>query len=162
MLSHMVLRLLAEAPASGYGLCKRIEESCGQRPSYGSIYPLLERLAKEGIVTVTKEGRRKVYALTAKGRRSAQEAVEQHGKIIQDEMVRIRRLMELMEMDPGPMLAMLERARRGEPPLGPVTAKMFAFRDLIFRMAQDGRVERHKQEINGMLTDMMKKLEKMV
>lgn len=65
-LRHIVMRTLAGGKLSGYGLTKAIEKSTGTwKPSFGSIYPLLEKLLKEKLVDFEVEGRKKVYFLTS-------------------------------------------------------------------------------------------------
>jgi len=64
-----ILVELAGAPMHGYQLIQAIEtRSSGTwKPSPGSIYPTLQLLADEGLVTATQEGERKVYSLTEEG-----------------------------------------------------------------------------------------------
>lgn len=156
-----MLHKLSDGPRSGYQLCSEIERDTGRRPSYGSIYPILERMTKAGELTVKQDGRRKLYTLTAAGKAVAKLAVSQRASLIDEEMARIKKLMALVEMDPQPMLVMLNRARKGEPPLGRITAPMFGVRDLVFRMAADGRADRHATEINRLLAQLTKRLEAM-
>ncbi len=161
MLSHLVLQKLLLGPRTGYQLCSEMERETGKRPSYGSVYPLLERMAAAGDVSIKEDGRRKVYSLTAKGKGGAQKAATQRAAFLDEESSRIKKLMTLMEMDPKPMLALLERARKGEAPLGRITGAMFTFRDQIFQMAADGRAEKNAAKINKMLVTMTKQLERM-
>ena len=161
MLQHIVLHKLDEAPHSGYRLCSEIEKETGKRPSYGSVYPLLERMTNAGELTVRKDGRRKIYTLTAKGKQAAQHASQERATLVDDMQVRVKKLMALVEMDPEPMLIMLERARKGQPPLGRITARMFAVRDIVFRMAADGRADRNAAEINRLLAQLGKRLKAM-
>lgn len=71
---ELLLAALLEGPAHGYELIRRLEDrSDGHwRPSPGSVYPNLQVLQEEGLVTVEhqEEGRR-VYALSATGRQRA-------------------------------------------------------------------------------------------
>lgn len=159
MLDQLVMRKLAERPLSGYDLCAILELETGARPSYGSIYPLLERMAAAGLVTSRQEGRRKVYSLTPAGKRLLAARRRQCSALIDSELPRIKRLMSLMEIDPEPMLAIISRAKEGRPPLGAISHNMFLFRDTVFRMVQDGRAERHAKEINRMLLEMRRRLE---
>ncbi len=161
MLQHLVLHKLEEGPRTGYQLCSQIEQETGKRPSYGSIYPILERMTRAGELTVKQDGRRKLYTLTTKGRQTAGHASHERAALVDDLQVRVKKLMALVEMDPQPMLIMLDRARKGEPPLGRITAPMFGVRDLVFRMAADGRADRHAAEINRLLAQLAKRLEAM-
>jgi DNA-binding PadR family transcriptional regulator len=65
-----ILALLGEAPASGYGLIKAIAERTEHtwRPSPGSVYPTLQQLVDEGLVTQPSGPGRGEYDLTDEGR----------------------------------------------------------------------------------------------
>ncbi len=71
-----VLALLAEKPMHGYQIIHEIEERThgGWKPSPGSVYPTLQLLADEGLITSTEAGGRKTYALTDTGREAAEGA----------------------------------------------------------------------------------------
>lgn len=64
-----ILSLLAEAPSNGYGLIRAIEQKTGGawRPSPGSVYPTLQQLVDEELISPTGDGRRTDYALTEAG-----------------------------------------------------------------------------------------------
>lgn len=68
-----VLALLSEGPMHGYQMIREIEErSHGKwKPSAGSVYPTLQMLADEGLVTTEMSHDRKVYSLTDAGRDEA-------------------------------------------------------------------------------------------
>ncbi|WP_431279905.1 PadR family transcriptional regulator [Leifsonia poae] len=65
-----VLSLLAEKPMHGYQIIREIEERSGGswKPSAGSVYPTLQLLADEGIISSEESNGRKTYALTEAGR----------------------------------------------------------------------------------------------
>jgi DNA-binding PadR family transcriptional regulator len=65
-----VLALLAEQPMHGYQIIREIDERSGGswKPSAGSVYPTLQLLSDEGIITAEESGGRKTYALTEAGR----------------------------------------------------------------------------------------------
>jgi DNA-binding PadR family transcriptional regulator len=68
-----VLLLLADEPMHGYQLMQAVaERSGGQwRPSPGAIYPTINQLEDEGLVTVTASAGRKLVTLTDAGREHA-------------------------------------------------------------------------------------------
>lgn len=68
-----VLTELAVEPMHGYQLIRAIaDRSAGAwTPTAGSIYPTLQLLADEGLVTAAQEGERKVWSLTDTGRAQA-------------------------------------------------------------------------------------------
>lgn len=63
----LTLKALEKQQLSGYSLMKYIEERLGTKPSPGSIYPLLDDLTKEKLVTCKEDGRQKIYSLTKEG-----------------------------------------------------------------------------------------------
>lgn len=64
-----VLLLLAEQPRHGYELLTELaDRSDGQwQPSPGSIYPVLKRLARDGLVTAAHTDGKRVFSLTPEG-----------------------------------------------------------------------------------------------
>jgi DNA-binding PadR family transcriptional regulator len=70
-----VLLLLDEEPMHGYQLMQTIADRSGGRwtPSPGAIYPTLNQLEDEGLVTVTAESGRRLATLTEAGRRHVAE-----------------------------------------------------------------------------------------
>src|SRR3954471_12060662 len=73
-----VLALLDDRPMHGYEMITELDERTGGRwrPSAGSIYPTLQLLEDEGLVTAEEVDGRKVYSLTDSGK----EAVPEHTK----------------------------------------------------------------------------------
>jgi DNA-binding PadR family transcriptional regulator len=71
-----VLALLAEKPMHGYQLIREIEERSGGawKPSPGSVYPTLQLLADEGLISAEESSGRKTYSLTDEGRAAADAA----------------------------------------------------------------------------------------
>ncbi|MFN0280338.1 MAG: PadR family transcriptional regulator [Kineosporiaceae bacterium] len=72
-LEHCVLALLRAAPRYGFDLVRELSEAEGLLTSEGTIYPLLSRLRKDGLVTTTWQESdagppRRYYALTTDGR----------------------------------------------------------------------------------------------
>lgn len=65
-----VLALLAEKPMHGYQIISEIAERSGGawKPSPGSVYPTLQLLSDEGLVSSTEAAGRKTYSLTDEGR----------------------------------------------------------------------------------------------
>jgi DNA-binding PadR family transcriptional regulator len=65
-----LLRALQDGPAHGYEVMRRLEErSSGLwRPSAGSVYPTLQLLEEQGLLTSREEGGKRIYELTDEGR----------------------------------------------------------------------------------------------
>jgi DNA-binding PadR family transcriptional regulator len=76
-----LLHALTDGPAHGYELIGRLEARTGGawRPSAGSVYPTLQLLEDEGLVTGRDDGGKRVFELTDQGRQAASEAADRVG-----------------------------------------------------------------------------------
>ena len=74
-----ILRLLAEQPMHGYQIIQELSSRSGGAwsPSAGSIYPALQMLADEGLVTAEETAGKRVFSLTETGAAAAAETAEQ-------------------------------------------------------------------------------------
>lgn len=71
-----ILALLAEQPMHGYQIIREIEQRSGGswKPSAGSVYPALQLLADEALISSEESDGRKTYSLTEAGREAAADA----------------------------------------------------------------------------------------
>src|SRR5262245_10929630 len=71
----LILAALRDKPMHGYELIQELEARSGGRwrPSAGSVYPTLQQLADEGLVTGEEVDGRRTYTLTDAGRKAAAE-----------------------------------------------------------------------------------------
>src|SRR5689334_17204394 len=72
----LILSALATKPMHGYEVIQALEAQSGGRwrPSAGSIYPTLQQLSDEGLVTGDEVDGRRVFALTDAGTAAAESA----------------------------------------------------------------------------------------
>ena len=65
-----VLRLLAESPMHGYQIIQELAARSGGawNPGPGSVYPTLQAMEEQDLVTSTMDGSKRVFSLTDKGR----------------------------------------------------------------------------------------------
>ncbi|MFJ4989130.1 PadR family transcriptional regulator [Streptomyces sp. NPDC088732] len=70
-----ILALLADRPMHGYEMIREIAERSGGawKPSPGSVYPTLQLLEDEGLISSESEGGKKLFTLTEAGRAEAAE-----------------------------------------------------------------------------------------
>jgi DNA-binding PadR family transcriptional regulator len=119
MLELAILGLLKERSMHGYQLSKRLTDALGGfwRVSYGSLYPSLKRLEREGAVEQVFDevavGRRKnVYRITAKGEELFLELLQEAGHDTSTEDNRFRvRLAFFKYLAPDARIRLLERRR---------------------------------------------------
>jgi DNA-binding PadR family transcriptional regulator len=73
-----ILALLMERPMHGYEMISELDSRTGGawRPSPGSVYPTLQLLEDEGLITSEQAGGRRRFTLTDAGRAEAEQAGE--------------------------------------------------------------------------------------
>jgi DNA-binding PadR family transcriptional regulator len=76
-----LLATLAEGPGHGYEVMQRLEEKSGGawRPSPGSVYPTLQLLQDEGLVTSTERDGKRIYEITEAGRNELEQRTKDAG-----------------------------------------------------------------------------------
>ena len=119
MLELAILGLLKERPMHGYQLSRELGESLGGfwRVSYGSLYPTLRRLEREGAVEAqvdaeARSRRKTTYAITEKGEKVFFELLQEapHDNSTEDTRFRVR-LAFFRYLPPEARLRLLERRR---------------------------------------------------
>ena len=68
-----ILRLLAEQPMHGYQLIQELADRSGGAwtPGPGSVYPTLQAMEEQGLISGEQDGSRRVFSLTDTGRTAA-------------------------------------------------------------------------------------------
>jgi DNA-binding PadR family transcriptional regulator len=119
MIELAILGLLKESPMHGYQLNRELSEQLGglSRVSYGSLYPSLRRLERQGAI-VSQAGtgarRKTVYAITDEGERMFLELLQEPPQEGQTEDARFRvRLAFFRYLPPETRVRLLERRRNG-------------------------------------------------
>ena len=119
MLELAVLGLLKEQPMHGYQLSRELGDALGGfwRVSYGSLYPTLRRLERQGaveaVVDAAGRGRRKTtYHVTEKGEALFFELLQEtpHDNSSEDTRFRVR-LAFFKYLPPETRIRLLERRR---------------------------------------------------
>ncbi len=68
-----ILEILFEGPTHGYAILRKYKRRVGKSLSPGLVYPFLQKLEENGLITYTSEmvgeKERKIYELTEEGRR---------------------------------------------------------------------------------------------
>ena len=158
MMNHklrmLVLKHLSQGPRAGYRLIKEIEEATGWRPSYGSVYPLLSTLLKEGLVTAREEGKRKIYSLTKRGKDSFAEFERQHDRMIATLQETHKVMSHLCNVDHDPLFEQfISRFGHGTVPFKDVLKPGFRLRAELARIARQGLLDTRKKEVVAILEE---------
>ena len=91
-MKYVILKLLRDKPRHGYEVMKELEErmhGC-YSPSPGTVYPTLQWLEDEGLVTAKDVDGKKVYEITDAGRKF----LEEHRDVVEDIFDRVRDVVE--------------------------------------------------------------------
>lgn len=119
MLELAILGLLKQQPMHGYQLSRELGESLGGfwRVSYGSLYPTLRRLERDGLVAPVAGGstggrRKTVFGITEQGERAFLELLQETPADSSTEDTRFRvRLAFFRYLPPETRIRQLERRR---------------------------------------------------
>jgi DNA-binding PadR family transcriptional regulator len=118
MLELAILGLLKESSMHGYNLKKRLSETLGSfwQVSYGSLYPALKRLQRQGAVEMTfpqedVARRKNVYRITPQGEEMFRELLERAGHEASEDNGFSVRLAFFQYLKPETRIRLLERRR---------------------------------------------------
>ncbi len=76
-----ILKMLSKGPSHGYALRKQISDEFGFIPGNVTAYKVLYDLQLMGLVTKRKEGMKRVYEITHKGRKDLREAINYYREL---------------------------------------------------------------------------------
>lgn len=156
-LRHIVMKTLADGRLSGYALTKEIEKSTGTwKPSFGSIYPLLEKLLKEKLVDFEVEGRKKIYFLTKEGKKHLI-VIDKSKNFLVDRLVMtwkaFGRITDKREVNF--MMEVFNSLKKGQLPFKELNPELNEFRATIFELYSTGK---DRKKIKAILRGTVKKL----
>lgn len=133
-LKLVLLKALSQEASSGYALMKQLEERLGSKPSPGSIYPLLDELAKEGHITCEVQGRSKIYSITKEGRLAFSLLEKQKVGVLKKMQSNMKIWGMLSGEDVSMHHEMLGRLQKDELPFGEMSKDMLALRQLLAKV----------------------------
>jgi formylmethanofuran dehydrogenase subunit E len=77
LLKMSMLKIISENKATGYEIIKRVNELTGEKPSTGSVYPLLKSMAKKGWIIGRTANGKTIYEVSDSGKK----VVQAHGSM---------------------------------------------------------------------------------
>lgn len=157
-LKPIILRLLTrEGKKTGSELAEEIEDLSGSRPSYGSIYPILQKMQEKNLVEVEEERKEKRYSLSKRGEELVEELKE--GKREQTEsflnMLRTFKIIfddEEIEI----LIDSIEKRRSQE---GPYFPELLQIHHLLLTRDLGGNEEKIRTTLEGALKNLKEVLE---
>ena len=157
-LKIVVLKALAEGPKSGYSLMKFVEEKTGSKPSPGSMYPLLDVLKNESLVSVKSVGRTNEFSLTAEGKQKLH-AIEAKRAEFTNSFVEGMKVLSAMTGENMSVPAgVVESLRKGEVPFKELNPEMASFHSEMHKLFRKGLVKEKASRIKRILADAVREL----
>ncbi len=150
-LNVVVLKALADGPKSGYALMKYVQERVGVKPSPGSMYPLLENLKADGLVTVLGVARAKEYRLTPRGKKNLRLIEQKRNECLTNFLEGMKMLSALTGEDMKFPMAMVESMRKGTFPFREINPEWDHVRNSVFIMMQKGLLARNAPKVRKIL-----------
>ncbi|MBI3035834.1 helix-turn-helix transcriptional regulator [Candidatus Woesearchaeota archaeon] len=126
------------------------------KPSFGSIYPLLERLLREKLVEFKEDGRKKVYFLTNEGKKYLN-IIDKSKNTLVDKLIAawnaFGKITDRREM--GFMLEIFNSLKKGQLPLKELNPELNEFRATMFELYSKGK---DRKRIKAVLRETVKRL----
>jgi len=104
MLRAWVLKLLSEGEKTGYEIIKEMEKRIGWQPSPGSVYPLLQMLGEEGLLSPRPAGNKVYWSLTPEGQRCLDELRERRKEWLRELGIKEQAVWKAFDDPHHPML----------------------------------------------------------
>ncbi|MFH1637439.1 MAG: PadR family transcriptional regulator [Candidatus Woesearchaeota archaeon] len=155
-LRFAVIGVLIKGKKSGYDIIKDIEKESGWKPSYGSLYPLLDKLKSEGYVKSEKKGKKNLYALTFKGKMLLLSLKKNHGRFVST-LKKIFKVMDSItgEDFSGKLTPLLENLCTNYHEITKLEPELTQFNSAVFEAAKRKDIKKAKKvlkEATGKLT----------
>ncbi len=149
----LVLKHLSVKPRAGYGLIKDIYEHTGWKPSYGSVYPLLDQLKREGLVKAEEDGKKKVYHLTQKGKEAADAISFNHDEVVKqlDNFHKLTLHVCGIKKDPIPLATLLPYILNPSKEFKELLKKSVKMRQQFARLMEPQLLQKHYKEIDSII-----------
>ncbi len=162
-LKPVILTLLEKENLTGSELIKRIEQKVNWKPSFGSVYPLLDNLVKEGCAVKISDAnnkKRKIYVLTKKGQKEAGRKQDEQ-KELADALLKVHVIMKsLYDMDINMDVEILEEFKKGKIPFSEIHEESMALKAELFRLMKNNGLKKNKNKIQSILNEAINKLKK--
>lgn len=154
-LKTLTLKALEESPKTGYALIKLIEEHTGRKPSFGSIYPLLENLLKCGCVTVKEKDKKKTYSITKQGKKELKELLNKKNHILERLEEGLQMYGSITKKDHSEIIKLtiqtLQMMKEGKIRIDEGPRELYEMKEIILKLMIEGKMKTHEKEISKII-----------
>jgi DNA-binding PadR family transcriptional regulator len=162
-LKLIVLKKLEEKSLSGYGLIKEIYESTGSwKPSFGSMYPLLKELNSNNLVTFKIINRKKVYSITALGKKTLKETLVASQHMVETMGKEFKMMENICNVNEKKQLnSIIHNIHHDTAVFGGATDEIDKLQRIIMDLLSHGKFKSKEQNIKKILNSTITQLKKL-
>lgn len=164
-LRFIILKQIEQAKCSGYDLMKAIEERLGQKPSPGSVYPLLDELTHKGLIKKQAQGRRILYDLSAAGKQELKRLLKTKDELFKGMERSVRLCGMLYGEDVTDKLKTLKEMNQDANPfanpLVGIRKEVEELKDQIFRLFKEKSLQKNAKKVKSILSKAAKDLKRL-
>src|SRR3989344_4792354 len=157
-LKILVLKALGEGPKSGYALMKYVQDHVGSKPSAGSMYPLLDHLSQDNLITIKKKTNSNEYQLTEKGNSTLKDIEEKRNQCLTNFIEGMKMLNALTGENMEFPISIVEGLKHGVVPFKDINPEMDELRHALFKMTKDGTIKKNAPKIRRIIANAKKEL----
>jgi len=158
-LGILILKTLADSPKSGYALMKHLAEHVGQKPSAGSMYPLLDTLHERGLISVKSVGRSKEYSITKEGKKHLGHIESKRDECLANIIESMKMLSTITGDNMDFPLAMIGSLKAGKIPFKEINPEWDRLKETVFTMMQNGTLKNNASSVKKIIAETHKKIE---
>lgn len=139
-------------------MTKYIEEETGKKPSFGSIYPLLDQLKKEGFLSRKIEKNKKFYTLTKTGEEQLESLLKKKDELFK-KLEEGMQLFSLITDDKEyeKHIKAIHSIKKSEFPLEPIT-EIIEIKKILMNLMVNKPNKIKRKQITQVLKNTMKEL----
>lgn len=152
-LKLLILKALEEGHQTGYKIRKYVKKKTAHSPSYGSIYPQLEKLSEEEILSVKKEGKKKKYSLTKKGKEELEKILEEKKEELTGKLEEGMKIFSLVfDKDfADTQLKAIQMMREGKINFEELTPEVEELKKTMLELWMNKKIQKHRGKIRKIL-----------
>jgi len=160
-LKCIVLKALEKEELSGYGLMNKIQEKMGRKPSPGSMYPVLEDLSKNKLITKKVQGKKHLYKLSTKGKQEIKKFNKLKDNLLKNMKENIKMWGILYNEDVSGHIQAIEAMRKDTDPFREIKKESQEFKKALFKIYLIKQIGKHQSKIRAILNRATKELKKL-
>lgn len=157
-LEVLLLNELSESSRTGYELMDLLQKKMHSRPSPGSVYPLLKKMHSSKLISVSVDGRKKIYSLTALGKKVLEEKMNEKKFMITEHVNLFRTMIRTNICLKHPSLNIVN-AYKVSKKISPETTKLLLeLKEKIIDAVLDESYSKNEKKFNSEIKETIAKL----